>query len=48
MNEKKRKRLESAGWKLGNASDFLNLTESETNLVETKVRLALLAKNKKK
>lgn len=48
MDEKKRKRLETAGWKLGNASDFLNLTEAETKLIETKMRLALLAKNQEK
>ena len=48
MDEKKRKRLESAGWKLGNASDFLGLTKIETELVELKLRLALSAKNKKK
>jgi hypothetical protein len=30
MNEAKRKRLESAGWKVGSADEFLGLTPEES------------------
>ncbi|HEY4129880.1 MAG TPA: helix-turn-helix transcriptional regulator [Gemmatimonadaceae bacterium] len=39
MDTKKRKRLEAAGWSMGNAADFLKLTPEEATLVE--MRLAL-------
>jgi DNA-binding XRE family transcriptional regulator len=39
MNAKKRKRLEAAGWTVGEARDFLKLTPDEAALVE--MRLAL-------
>lgn len=48
MNAEKRKRLESAGWAVGDASDFLGLTPAEAELVELKVRLALFAKEQRK
>ena len=47
MDSEKRKRLETAGWTLGNTSDFLGLTSAEAELVELKVRLALFAKEKR-
>ncbi len=34
MNEKKRTRLEAAGWKFGDAEEFLGLSEEERELVE--------------
>ena len=40
MNTAKRKRLEAKGWKLGNASDFLNLSPEETAYVEVKIALS--------
>jgi ribosome-binding protein aMBF1 (putative translation factor) len=40
MNTKKRKRIETKGWKVGNASDFLNLTPDETAYVEMKLALS--------
>lgn len=40
MNKPTRKRLESAGWKVGGASEFLGLTEEEAAIVELKVGLA--------
>lgn len=40
MNITKQKRLESAGWKFGNAEEFLNLTEEERAYVEIKLALA--------
>lgn len=48
MDAEKRKRLEAAGWAVGNASDFLVLTEAEAELVELKTRLALFAKEQRK
>ena len=39
MDAKKRKRLEAAGWRIGDAKDFLKLTPEEAALVE--MRLAL-------
>jgi hypothetical protein len=35
MDEAKRKRLEQKGWKVGNVSEFLELTKEETALIET-------------
>jgi transcriptional regulator with XRE-family HTH domain len=40
MKEEKRRRLESAGWKVSSAADFLGLTAEEEALVELKLRLA--------
>jgi len=40
MNRRTKKRLESAGWKVGGTSEFLNLTEEEAAIIEFKVRLA--------
>jgi DNA-binding XRE family transcriptional regulator len=40
MNTAKRKRLESKGWKVGNTSDFLNLTPEEAAYVEVKLALS--------
>lgn len=48
MDSEKRKRLETAGWVVGNASDFLGLTPAEAELVELKTRLALFAKEQRK
>ena len=48
MDSEKRERLEAAGWAVGNASDFLELTPAEAELVELKTRLALFAKEQRK
>ena len=48
MDSEKRKRLEAAGWAVGDASDFLGLTDAEAELVELKTRLALFAKEQRK
>jgi ribosome-binding protein aMBF1 (putative translation factor) len=40
MNTTKRKRIETKGWKVGSASDFLNLTPDETAYVEMKLALS--------
>ena len=39
MNSAKKKRLESAGWKVGSAESFLGLTREEAELVEMKLAL---------
>ena len=40
MNESKRKRLESKGWKIGDAKEFLNLSREEVAYVELKLALS--------
>jgi ribosome-binding protein aMBF1 (putative translation factor) len=40
MNTSKRKRLEAKGWKIGHASEFLNLSAEETAYVELKLTLS--------
>lgn len=40
MEKSKRKRVEKSGWKVGSASDFLELTPVEAQLVEMKVALS--------
>ena len=48
MDAEKLKRLETAGWVVGDASDFLGLSPAESELVEIKTRLALFAKEQRK
>lgn len=40
MDPEKRKRLESAGWKVGDTADFLELTPEEAEFIEMKLALA--------
>ena len=40
MDEAKRERLAAAGWRVGDAADFLELTPGEAELVEVRLRLA--------
>ena len=40
MIDAKRKRLESRGWKVGNAREFLKLTNEEEAYVELRLKLA--------
>jgi predicted XRE-type DNA-binding protein len=40
MGKAKRNRLESAGWQVGDATDFLELTAEEAAFVELKLALA--------
>jgi DNA-binding XRE family transcriptional regulator len=40
MNTAKRKRLESAGWKIGGTDQFLGLSREEAEVVEMKLTLA--------
>ena len=40
MKESKKKKLEAAGWKVGSAAEFLELSDAEEMLVNMKVALA--------
>ena len=40
MKNSKRRRLESAGWRVGTAKEFLALTEEEAAMIELKLQLA--------
>lgn len=40
MKDSKKKKLEAAGWAVGSASDFLQLTDAEETLVAMKLALA--------
>jgi hypothetical protein len=47
MDSRKRKRLESAGWRIGGAAEFLGLNDEETAIVELKLGLADAVKEKR-
>jgi ribosome-binding protein aMBF1 (putative translation factor) len=40
MDEQKKRRLENAGWRVGDAADFLELSPEEAEFVELKLALA--------
>ncbi|GAB4147655.1 MAG: hypothetical protein Tsb009_20920 [Planctomycetaceae bacterium] len=40
MDTQKRKALEAAGWKIGDAADFLEMSDEERQLLDTRVALA--------
>ena len=40
MKKNKRVRLEAAGWRLGSAAEFLDLTQEEAAFAETKLALS--------
>jgi predicted XRE-type DNA-binding protein len=39
MDNKKQKALEAAGWRIGDAGDFLDLTDEESQLVELRLTI---------
>jgi predicted XRE-type DNA-binding protein len=41
MDTTKRKALEAAGWKIGDAADFLEMSDEERQLLDARVSLAL-------
>ena len=41
MDAAKRKAIEAAGWKVGDAADFLEMSDEERQLLDTRVALAL-------
>ena len=48
MNTAKRKKLEKAGWKVGTAQEFLNLSAEEAAYVEVKLNLARVLSDRRK
>src|SRR5882724_6113487 len=40
MRKKKKKRLESKGWKIGSVKEFLGLSNEESAYIELKIKLA--------
>ena len=46
MDNTKKERLESQGWKVGTVSDFLALTAQETALIEIKLALSRALKKR--
>jgi DNA-binding XRE family transcriptional regulator len=40
VRKDKRRRMERAGWKIGDAADFLQLSDEERRFIETKLALA--------
>jgi DNA-binding XRE family transcriptional regulator len=40
MQKKQRRRLEQSGWAVGDAGEFLGLSEQESRFIETKLALA--------
>ena len=47
MDAKKIKELEAKGWKVGSAAEFLQLTEEEVAMVETRLALSKMTKQKR-
>ena len=45
MQANKRRKLEAKGWKVGNAEDFLGLSEEEAAYVDLKLRLGNLLRS---
>jgi predicted XRE-type DNA-binding protein len=47
MKDQKRRKLEAAGWKVGSAADFLNLSPEERAFIEMKLALARSLKQRR-
>lgn len=47
MDEAKKKRLEDQGWKIGSASEFLELSPEESILIDIKLALSLNLKERR-
>ena len=47
METKKRKALEAAGWKFGDAKDFLGMSKEERQLLETRMNIAAAIKRQR-
>lgn len=47
MDATKRKSLESAGWKFGDAADFLELSDVERQLLDARVAIALAVRRQR-
>jgi ribosome-binding protein aMBF1 (putative translation factor) len=47
MDATRRKALESAGWKVGDAADFLEMSDEERQLLDARVSLALAIRHQR-
>ncbi len=47
MNLAKRKRLEAAGWRLGDAADFLGMDNAERQVLDARVKLAMAVRRQR-
>jgi predicted XRE-type DNA-binding protein len=47
MDATKRKALEAAGWKVGDAAEFLEMSDEERQLLDTRVKLALAVRRQR-
>ncbi len=48
MDATKRKALEAAGWKVGDAADFLEMSDEERQLLDARMSLALAIRRQRK
>lgn len=48
MREAKRRRLEAKGWRIGDARDFLSLSDQEAEYIELKLKLAESLRDKRR
>jgi ribosome-binding protein aMBF1 (putative translation factor) len=48
MREEKKKRLKKKGWQVGDADEFLKLTEEESEFVELKLKLSEAFRNRRR
>ncbi len=47
MNPAKRKALEAAGWRVGDAADFLEMNEAERQVLDARVKVALAVRRQR-
>lgn len=47
MDATKRKMLEAAGWKVGDAADFLEMSDQERQLLDARVELAMAVRRQR-
>lgn len=47
MDATKRKAIEAAGWKIGDAADFLGMSDEERQLLDTRVELAMAVRRQR-
>lgn len=48
MDSTKRKALEAAGWKVGDAADFLGMNDQERQLLDARVKIAMAIRGLRK
>jgi predicted XRE-type DNA-binding protein len=47
MDSTKRKAVQAAGWKIGDAADFLEMSDEERQLLDTRVELAMAVRRQR-